>query len=170
MIVLFSCNSYISPYVYNALAFSFIYCCCVGLLQSDKIDFFHELENIISAQRTVVQYANANPNIPILHLEKISRTFARPRSMCIDNSPQLSLAKEVNDNENGVVHEKGENEDEKEEKYSIALPLLSGCLSHRRYRNLFDLVLECEFQFEHYGGDWIEDEYFLILDNAYLVS
>lgn len=39
-----------------------------------------------------------------------------------------------------------------------------------RYRNLFDLVLKCEFKFERFVGDWIVDEYFIDHTDDYLVS
>lgn len=40
----------------------------------------------------------------------------------------------------------------------------------RRCRNLFDLVLECESEYERYNGDWLWNEYILNHDNDYLVS
>ena len=104
-------------------------------------------------------------------MEKISRNLAPLRTVgVVIDSPKLSLLKKNNDDHNGDVLAKEEEEEEQDNEYKVSPSSHCDCPFRRRYRNQYDLVLECEFQFKRYCGDWVEDEYFLILDNAYLVS
>lgn len=126
---------------------------CAFLVLLYKIDFFHELEGIIATQHRAIQCATTS-NVPIICVQKIALTKLpppQPHSMVIE-TPNLSIVKEV---------------DDEEVEYSVK-PWHR--YPSRRHRNLLDLVVSCELQFERYVGDWLQDEYFVKLDNAYLVS
>lgn len=146
-------------------------CVCVAIIKSDKIDFFHELEGILAAQHRAIQCGATNVPIIPIRIQKIAQTIAPPlqvpaHAIVIEPS-NLSSVKEV-DSELEEDDEDKDWEEQGEEEYYELSPW-HRCPTHRQ-RNLFDLVLESEFPFEQFLGDWIEDEFFWELDQAYLVS